>query len=139
MMTSEQLLKPEAAGVYGVHGDPQALVDACEGAGLKVYDLRLDSLATRKELLKACYKTFKFPEHFGRNWDALRDCLLDLDEAEGYAVSVVEADDLDTDVLERFIEVLREVSEMWRDEGKAFWVFCETRVGRQFDLPWLVS
>ena len=27
----------------------------------------------------------------------------------------------------------------FRDEGKAFWVFCETRVGRQFDLPWIAS
>lgn len=139
MMTSEQLLKPDAAGVYAVHGDPQALVDACDSAGLKTFDLRLDSRVSRKELLKACYKAFKFPDHFGRNWDALRDCLLDLDEAEGYAVSVLEANDLEPDVLERFLEILREVSEQWRDEGKAFWVFCETRIGRQFDLPWLVS
>ncbi len=139
MMTSEQLLKTEQAGVYGVNGDPQGLMDTSEGAGLKVFELRLDGKSTRKELLKACYKTFKFPEHFGRNWDSLRDCLLDLDEAEGYAVSVLEADDLEADVLERFIDVLREVAELWRDEGKAFWVFCETRVGRQFDLPWIAS
>ncbi len=138
-MTTEQLLKPEQAGVCAVNGDPLSLLEACETAGFKVFDLRLDGAATRKELLKSCYKTFKFPEHFGRNWDALRDCLFDLDDADGYAVWINETDDLETDVLERFLDVLREVAEMWRDEGRPFWAFCENRVGRQFDLPWVLG
>ena len=48
-------------------------------------------IKTKQELMAALAAVFKFPPYFGRNWDALLDCLRSLPEsmsAGGYALIV---------------------------------------------------
>ena len=57
------------------------------------YAVRLDGAGVKdkRELLAALAAGFKFPAYFGRNWDALLDCLRSLPDfvqARGYAVII---------------------------------------------------
>ena len=60
------------------------------------------------------------PDHFGHNWDALEECLADLDwlPASGYVVMIADAEQVltkpdDEDDYETFIEILAEAGEAW--------------------------
>jgi RNAse (barnase) inhibitor barstar len=48
-------------------------------------------IAGKAELMEALASAFRFPAYFGRNWDALLDCLRSLPDevpAEGYVLAV---------------------------------------------------
>ena len=59
---------------------------------------RLDGrrCGTKPALLAELARVLAFPAHFGRNWDALEDCLTDLEwlPAPGYLLVVTQADRL---------------------------------------------
>ncbi|MEV7615969.1 barstar family protein [Streptomyces sp. NPDC089799] len=100
---------------------------AAEQAGWAVVRLDLDGVRTKARLMDACAAAFALPEWFGRNWDALADCLTDLSwlpGAGGRLVAVTGWDGLalarpgDWEVLQ---EVLEEAAAYWREteEGPA--------------------
>lgn len=64
----------------------------------KIGLIRLDagSISDAGELLDALAVGFSFPDYFGRNWDALEECLRDLSwlPAEGYVLVVRAAEGL---------------------------------------------
>ncbi|MGW4689729.1 barstar family protein [Streptomyces sp. NPDC004244] len=63
------------------HSRPHPLdpaLAAAEAAGWAVVRLDLDGVRTKARLMDACAEAFRLPEWFGRNWDALADCLRDL-------------------------------------------------------------
>jgi RNAse (barnase) inhibitor barstar len=75
---------------------------------------------TKAGLLDEFSRVFSFPEYFGHNWDALEECLADLDwlPAKGYLVVVTDADLVLTkpdeeDDFETFVEILNEAGEAW--------------------------
>jgi len=49
-------------------------------------------LQTKAELLSYLARKLDFPYYFGRNWDALADCLHDLSWLEDVAIRLVHAD-----------------------------------------------
>lgn len=53
---------------------------AVEAAGRRCYVLDGAGIADKVSFLRACAAAMDFPSHFGTNWDALVDCLRDLDE-----------------------------------------------------------
>ncbi|MFK0254796.1 barstar family protein [Streptomyces sp. NPDC090445] len=106
------------------HSHPHPLdpaLAAAEAAGWAVVRLDLDGVRTKARLMDACAEAFALPEWFGRNWDALADCLRDLSwlpEATGRLVAVTGWRELgeerpgDWAVLQ---EVLEEASAHWRE------------------------
>jgi RNAse (barnase) inhibitor barstar len=64
--------------------------------GLELADLDAGSLASEGELLAELSKVFRFPDYFGGNWDALDECLRDLEwlPAQGYVLRVHNAEAL---------------------------------------------
>jgi hypothetical protein len=75
---------------------------------------------TKAGLLAEFARALSFPDYFGHNWDALEECLADLDwlPARGYVVVVTDADQVltkpdDVDDYETFIEILAEAGEAW--------------------------
>ncbi len=75
---------------------------------------------TKAGLLDEFSRVFSFPEYCGHNWDALEECLADLEwlPAKGYLVVVTEADQVLTkpdeeDDFETFVEILSEAGEAW--------------------------
>jgi RNAse (barnase) inhibitor barstar len=75
---------------------------------------------TKSGLLAEFARALSFPDYFGHNWDALEECLADLDwlPARGYIIVVTEAEQVltkldDEDDYETFIEILSEAGEAW--------------------------
>lgn len=69
--------------------DPAA-VGAIVPPGWRVATLDGAAIASREALLDACATALEFPGWYGRNWDALADCLRDLSwlPADGYLLHV---------------------------------------------------
>lgn len=79
---------------------------------------------TKAGLLAEFARALSFPDYFGHNWDALEECLADLDwlPARGYVVIVTDAEQVltkpdDEDDYETFIEILAEAGEAWSLKG----------------------
>jgi RNAse (barnase) inhibitor barstar len=63
-------------------------------------------------------QALKFPDYFGHNWDALEECLADLEwlPAKGYILLVTNAEGVlpeDEEEYETFLEILRDAGEAW--------------------------
>jgi hypothetical protein len=85
---------------------------------------------SKQEVLETIALSFLFPKHFGKNYDALRDCLTDLVQKAGEQpgfVIVLEglpiAQKFDKDGRETLLDVFREASEFWAERKVPFRVF----------------
>lgn len=60
--------------------------------GFEVLTIDGEAIESKEELLDTIAEGFGFPDWFGRNWDALEECLRDLDAVnDGYALVVSDA------------------------------------------------
>ena len=64
-----------------------------------------------------------FPKSFGHNWDALEECLVDLDmDSDGFVILYDHIDGLleaHPDQFETLVEVLRDAVGSWKEDGMA--------------------
>jgi RNAse (barnase) inhibitor barstar len=79
--------------------------------------------ATPAGLFVEFARALEFPDYFGHNWDALEECLADLEwlPAKGYVVLVVDAQTVipdDDEEYETLLEVLSDAGEAW-SKGQA--------------------
>ena len=107
----ERLMDPARSGVYRVTR-PDELRDALRGGSLAVATVDL-----QQPVFEALARALAFPDWFGRNWDALEDCLSDLSwrEAAGHVV-ILEGND-ESGIL---VDVLRSAAQFWAARGKPF-------------------
>ena len=56
---------------------------------LRVREVALGATPTREELLSAIAEALVLPEYFGHNWDALEECLQDLEFDGGLLVLMI--------------------------------------------------
>jgi hypothetical protein len=73
---------------------------------------------TTAGLFTECARALDFPDYFGHNWDALEECLADLEwlPAKGYILLITEAAQVlpdDDEEYETFLEILRDAGEAW--------------------------
>jgi len=95
---------------------PKSLIHPPTGLALKVINGR--HCKTPTTLFAEFARALEFPDYFGHNWDALEECLADLEwlPAKGYillitdAVHVLANDDTE---YETFLEILRDAGEAW--------------------------
>lgn len=95
--------------------------EALSGRGIVLVRLHADEIAGTEELMDGLAVGFSFPDYFGRNWDALDECLRDLSwlPAEGYVLVVAAAE------------------AFWRLEPRLAakliesWLFCAEHWGRR--------
>ena len=68
-------------------------------------------------LLTECARALDFPDYFGHNWDALEECLTDLEwlPAKGYILLITDAGCVlpNEEEYETFLEILRDAGEVW--------------------------
>jgi hypothetical protein len=93
---------------------------------IKARVVRGRKAATKSALLDECAAALQFPLYFGENWDALSDCLGDLDclHAEGFVLVIADAAHLlsqeTAEDLKQFFHILEQSAANWRQErGKS--------------------
>ncbi|MGW0735930.1 barstar family protein [Streptomyces sp. NPDC002851] len=62
----------------GPFGPLAPVLDAARAAGRSVAVLDLDGVTDKAAFMERCARDLDLPGWFGRNWDALADCLTDL-------------------------------------------------------------
>ncbi len=128
---AELLRNPARAGIFAIKED------ACESAfraaaeiGFKVCHIDISSARDAPALLKLLGQAMHFPAWYGANWDALADCLSDLSwcDAAGYVLLLHGSEAIrasDPPAFDMFLDILREVTVIWREGAVAFWVLID--------------
>jgi RNAse (barnase) inhibitor barstar len=117
------LLEGRKGGVLFLpeHADVKAVQKVAKSAGFAFFHIEGRNIAGKDQLMNALSTALRLPKHFGKNWDALEEALLDLDapDADGY---VLYYDHIDTllaahpDQFETLIEILRDAVESWKED-----------------------
>lgn len=98
---------------FGVESDvTQEVHAALESEGIVWFDLNVGGSQGREDLLRGLAEAMRFPDYFGMNWDAVIDCLRDLDDrvpAEGYVLFVHGADFL----WRHHLQTMGDLVEVW--------------------------
>jgi RNAse (barnase) inhibitor barstar len=92
-------------------------------------------LQTKEELFSAYKKSGKFPGHFGRNWDALYDCLCDFSWIEQETIVIIHQDlplESNAAELNTYLGILSDAIQTWQqeraDNEDNIWVSHELKV-----------
>ena len=106
-----------------------ALAAAAVAKGFGVYEIDLACVADKAALMQEMQHALALPEWFGRNWDALEDCLTDMSWHEddvGYVLLLAASGDLrrrDRALFLTLVDVLKSAADYWRGAERPFWAF----------------
>ena len=85
---------------------------------------------TKQQVLAAIADAFHFPKHFGKNFDALSDCLTSLvhksGQQSGFLVVLEQLPNtpkFDKEARETLLDVFRDAADFWAEKKIAFRVF----------------
>lgn len=85
---------------------------------------------TKQQVLTSIASAFHFPKHFGKNFDALYDCLTSLvyksGQQFGFLVVIEQLPNtskFDKEARETLLDVFRDAADFWADKKIAFRVF----------------
>ena len=134
------LAKPELCAIYHLPSSGVGSVqDAADSLDYPSLHVNLRDAAGMPTILSVFGEALDFPEWYGANLDALKDCLADLSwrEAPGYVLIITGADALHATggPFRQLNEVLATVIEEWRAQGIPFWVFYDLRADGLATLP----
>jgi hypothetical protein len=139
------LADPRAAGLYRVpdRAPVAAILRRVEEVDLRPALLDGDAIGDKGSLLRACAAALDFPPYFGRNWDALADCLADLSwlPASGHIIlydnpaPLIRRAPRDWAVAR---EIFADAADAWRARGIPFAVLLRRTAGLVPDIPLLV-
>ena len=117
----QRLSDPAKTGVYRA-SRAEDIVDAIQGSNLRVTRVGLSGVTGKEELLDRVSKALQFPDYFGRNWDALTDCLADLSwiESRGHVLLFEDAQALAASERSALTEVLAATAETWKARKRPF-------------------
>jgi len=99
-------------------------IEVLADSGYHVASISGVSLASSEALVRAVAEAFEFPAYFGGSWDALVDCLEDLEWLPGATGYVLVIDDVGacglTEPLTRLIAIWLAVAQLWATDAKPF-------------------
>jgi hypothetical protein len=115
--------------------DIETLCDAGRAAGLYCARLDLADCRCKGDLLNGLAQELRFPTWFGHNWDALADCLDDLEwlPGSGYLLVLENPSGLSSAVPKDFdlaLDILAIAARKWGERGTPFWVFIVATAAR---------
>jgi len=98
--------------------------------GLHVGEINAKNVRSKADLLSAIAKALNFPEYFGHNWDALDECLRDLEwlSAKGYVLIIRDASEFwrqSANLAGKLIEIWLDGDESWLQENTPFHLIFE--------------
>ncbi|UXH78089.1 barstar family protein [Roseateles amylovorans] len=106
------------------------LMQAAHDAGQHFLYANLSPAETKQDVLELIASAFLFPAHFGKNLDALYDCMTDLVNKSGAQPGfVVVLDQLpdharfDREAREQLLDVFREAADFWGERKVQFRCF----------------
>lgn len=120
------------AGVHALAREGSGAFDAGDEQGIARFRVSLAGIRNKKAFLDAMARALRFPDWFGRNWDALEDCLTDLSwhPAEIYVIVLTDADEFRMAAGEDYamaLRIFRAAADYWRGQGVPFWVFVDAQ------------
>ena len=121
----ESVLEKRQGGVYWLPTAPEArsVKQAAKALDYDFFHIEGRNIARKEQLMNAAATAMSFPDHFGNNWDALEECLTDLEwvDADGYMIYYDHIDGLLTthpDQFETLVEILRDAVGSWKEDGE---------------------
>jgi RNAse (barnase) inhibitor barstar len=123
------ITQAENAGVFFItESDFDAIEMAAQENDAHFCKIDLAQCHTKAQLLDAVASGLHFPPSFGKNWDALADCLNDLSwlTSEIFVIYFSNADryrDAHEEDFKTLIEILEETSTHWSEQNSPFWAF----------------
>lgn len=106
------------------------LMEAAEGAGQHFLYANLSNAQTKQDVLEGIASAFLFPPHFGKNLDALYDCMTDLvhkaGQQPGFVVVLEQLPDnprFDREAREQLLDVFRDAADFWSERRIPFRCF----------------
>jgi RNAse (barnase) inhibitor barstar len=118
------------AGAYRVpEAHLAALLDAADELGFQTHRIDLAGCRDTDTLFTRLAQALEFPEYFGHNWDALADCLADLEwlgDAAGYLLLLEHGQALQAalpDEFDTLIEIIDSSARGWHEVDVPFWGF----------------
>ena len=110
------------------------LMRAAQDTGQHFLYANLGQTQTKQEVLEGIAEAFLFPAHFGKNFDALYDCLTDLVNKSGpqpgFIVVLEQIPDnprFDREAREQLLDVFRDAADFWGDRKVPFRCFYSFR------------
>jgi RNAse (barnase) inhibitor barstar len=138
---AKQLLSAEQGGVYQLVRKPEEVEHAAKEAGLAVFRIDIANAQDKQDFLSRVAKALSFPDWFGGNWDALNDCLRDLEwlpSKTGYVLILENIEPfgaVNKQEYEKAKAVLLSAADYWKSEGRPFWAFIAASHGWDSGLP----
>ena len=106
------------------------LMSAADAAGQHFLYANLSGAQSKQDVLDGIAGAFTFPAHFGKNLDALFDCMTDLvhktGPQPGFVVVLEQLPDnarFDREAREQLLEVFRDAAEYWGERRIPFRCF----------------
>ena len=122
----ESLLEANKGGVWFLpnRAEPKSIQALAKRAGFAFFHIDGKNITRKEQLMNHVATALHFPKHFGNNWDALEECLTDLEwvDADGYVIYYDQIDGLlgaHPDQFETLVEILRDSVAQWKEDGEA--------------------
>lgn len=108
----------------------EELMQAAEGVGQHFLYANLVNAQSKQEVLETIAESFMFPVHFGKNLDALYDCMTDMvlrsGPQPGFVVVLEQLPDnprFDREAREQLLDVFRDTADFWGERKIQFRCF----------------
>jgi RNAse (barnase) inhibitor barstar len=106
------------------------LMQAAQGVGQHFLYANLTQAQSKQDVLEMIADAFLFPPHFGKNLDALFDCMTDLvhksGQQPGFVVVLEQLPDnprFDREAREQLLDVFRDAADFWAERKIPFRCF----------------
>lgn len=124
-----RLLDRAPAGVYTLASDVtrKRVSDLCKARNLYFYFADCHGVTGKDALLQTLARDLHLPEHFGANWDALADCLMDMDKVrtDGLVIMLFGLEEFARQQPEEYATlsaILTDATVYWAEEPASFYV-----------------
>jgi len=132
----ENLLEENHGGVWYLpnHADVKAVQACAKRHGFAFFHIEGKNISRKEQLLNHAATALRLPEDFGHNWDALEECLTDMEwvDADGYLIYYDHIDgflNAHPDQFETLVEILRDAVASWKADGSAMVVLLQGSKG----------
>ncbi len=122
----ESLLESNRGGVWFLqsHENVKAVQSLARRCGYAFFHIEGKNITRKEQLLNHVATALHFPGDFGHNWDALEECLTDMEwvDAEGYLIYFDHIDAMARENPEQFatfLEIVRDAIASWKEDETA--------------------